>query len=136
MELTVAVWVSFSRNRKRRPVQPFGRKPVHIRPNNPVNYIDPTGHFPRLTVCVGRESRDRRCGQRRGGYRRTAADRTRGIAENDRQFVCRGLCSFSAVGTGTAKLAARRQAQREIAIKAGVQRRERLLAIRGDSPRI
>ena len=55
---------------------------------------------------MGRESRDRRCGQRRGGYRRTAADRARGIAENDRQFVCRGLRSF---GSGKRSYKARRK---------------------------
>ena len=55
---------------------------------------------------MGREGCDRRCGQRRSGYRCAAIDRTRGIAENDRQLVCRGLCSF---GSGKRGCKARRK---------------------------
>ena len=55
---------------------------------------------------MGRESRDRRCGQRRSGYRCAAIDGARGIAENDRQLVCRGLCS---VGSGKRGYKARRK---------------------------
>ena len=69
-------------------------EPVHVYVEQPGELHRPDRAFPRLIVCVGRESCDRRRGQRRDGYRRTAADRARGIAENDRKFVCRGLCSF------------------------------------------